>query len=200
MWIHESFCTYSEAIYVECMYGYYTAMTYVNALRGTVQNKAAIMGIYGVNREGHYDMYVKGMLFINTLRHVIHNDSLWWSIIHDMADREFHIRTTNYDEVVAYFNRKSGMNLSPLFEQYVKHYRIPQLEFVTKKRRKKTTTHVRWKTDTADFSMPLTCTIDGQETQLLISSEWQKIQSKEAITFDQVHYYFELKKLMRAQR
>ena len=200
MWIHESFCTYSEAIYVECMYGYDTAMTYVNALRGTVQNKAAIMGIYGVNREGHYDMYVKGMLFLNTLRHVIHNDSLWWSIIHDMADREFHIRTTNYDEVVAYFNRKSGMNLSPLFEQYVKHYRIPQLEFVTKKRRKKTMTHVRWKTDTADFSMPLTCAIDGQETQLLISSEWQKIQSKEAITFDQVHYYFELKKLMRAQR
>jgi hypothetical protein len=92
------------------------------------------------------------------------------------------------------------MNLSPLFEQYVKHYRIPQLEFVTKKRRKKTMTHLRWKTDTADFSMPLTCAIDGQETQLLISSEWQKIQSKEAITFDQVHYYFELKKLMRAQR
>jgi aminopeptidase N len=197
MWIHESFCTYSEAIYTECVYGYDTAMTYVNALRGTVQNKTAIMGVYGLNREGHYDMYVKGMLFLNTLRHVIHNDSLWWSLIYEMAGKEFYHRTTNYDEVVAYFNRKSGMNMAPLFDQYVKHHRLPQLEYVTRKKRNKTVTAVRWVADVPDFAMPLTCSIDGEESQVLITSHWKKIHSVSPIAFDQIHYYYSLKKLLR---
>ena len=197
MWIHESFCTYSEAIYTECVYGYDTAMTYVNALRGTVQNKTAIMGVYGLNREGHYDMYVKGMLFLNTLRHVIHNDSLWWSLIYEMAGKEFYHRTTNYDEVVAYFNRKSGMNMAPLFAQYVKHHQLPQLEYVTRKKRNKTVTAMRWVAEVPDFAMPLTCSIDGEESQVLITSNWKKIHSVSPIAFDQIHYYYSLKKLLR---
>ena len=30
MWVHEGFCTYSEVLYVECMYGYEKMLSYVN--------------------------------------------------------------------------------------------------------------------------------------------------------------------------
>ncbi|MFM7731521.1 MAG: M1 family metallopeptidase, partial [Flavobacteriales bacterium] len=67
MWIHEGFCTYTEAIYVECMHGEKAAQGYVNALKQDVANRQPIIGTYGINREGHGDMYVKGMLFLNSL-------------------------------------------------------------------------------------------------------------------------------------
>ena len=200
MWIHESFCTYSEAIYVECRYGYDTAMKYVNALRGDVRNSTSIMGIYGVNREGHYDMYVKGMLFLNTLRHVVNNDSLWWGMIKEMSSEEFRLRVTNYDEVVAYFNRKTGINISPLFSQYVKHYRLPRLVYSTRKKRKKMVTTVRWEADVANFSMPISVLIDGQKKLVPITSVNEKIQSVSPPEFDREHFYYELKKVIRDKR
>lgn len=199
MWIHESFCTYSEAIYVECRYGYDTAMTYVNALRDGVQNRTSIMGIYGVNREGHYDMYVKGMLFLNTLRHVVDNDELWWALIKEMASEEFHHRITNYDEVVQFFNLRTGINMSPLFAQYVKNYRIPRLVYSIRKKRGKTITTVRWETDVTGFQMPITCVIDGKKTNVLITNDNKKIQSLASPEFDNEHFYYELKKVARGK-
>src|SRR5690606_39971574 len=41
----------------------------------------------------------------------------------------FKMRTTNYGEVVTFFNQKTGMNLSPVFEQYVKHPSLPVFEY-----------------------------------------------------------------------
>lgn len=176
MWIHESFCTYSEAIYVECLWDYPTAMKYVNAMKTTVANTSPIIGVYGLNKEGHSDMYVKGMLFLNTLRHIINDDEKWWAMIKNMSDKEFKIRTTNYDEVVAYFSRESGMDMSKIFDQYVRHKNIPVLEVKTKRKGKKYTQYsCKWKADVKDFSMPVPINLNGQIT-------YYKCNSKKSIT------------------
>jgi len=107
MWIHEGFCTYSEAIYVECMFDYKTALDYVNAKKPGIDNKEPIIGTYNVNHEGAGDMYNKGMLLLNTLRHVVNNDKLWWDIIRGLQ-QEFGMKTTDTDEIVAYINRRTG--------------------------------------------------------------------------------------------
>ena len=78
LWIHEGFCTYSESVYVEGMYGKSKAQEYINAKKSTVSNKSPIRGVVGVNNEGDGDMYNKGMLILNTLRHIVKNDSLWF--------------------------------------------------------------------------------------------------------------------------
>lgn len=196
MWIHESFCTYSEAIYVECRWDYETAITYVNALKNTVANTSPIIGVYGLNKEGHSDMYVKGMLFLNTLRHVLNDDEKWWAMIKNMSDKEFKIRTTNYDEVVGYFNKESGKDLSKIFEQYVKFKDIPVLQVKEKKKGKKYVQYAcKWKTDVKDFNMPVAINLNGQIT-------YYKCNSKKPITitvpadavdvFDQEVLYYQL--------
>ncbi|MEE9169529.1 MAG: M1 family metallopeptidase, partial [bacterium] len=82
MWIHESFGAYAEALYVECLFGYDEALEYVNGKKPGIGNARPIIGVYGVNNEGSKDMYDKGQLFLNTLRHVIDNDSLWFETIY----------------------------------------------------------------------------------------------------------------------
>lgn len=173
MWIHEGFCTYTEAIYVECMYNYDTAMTYVNALRNSVGNNKPIIGVYGVNREGHVDMYVKGMLFLNTLRHVIGDDDIWWPMIKNMSDTTFKMSAVNYNDVVSFFNTKSGMDLTRVFEQYVKHPSIPEFEYKIKKKKGKLILSYRWKAQVNGFNMPLDIAVGDQKLRIVPTTEWK---------------------------
>ncbi len=195
MWIHESFCTYSEAIYVECMHGYDTAMTYVNAMRTTVGNLKPIIGIYGLNKEGDADMYVKGMLFLNTLRHVVNNDDLWWSTIKNMSDTTFRMRTTNYQEVVQFMNKKTKLQLTPIFEQYVKWPTIPILQYKIKTKKNETFVKYRWKTNAKNFAMPFVMRRGNNEIRVENANQKWKcisiaaVDPQEKITIDTRHFY-----------
>ena len=175
MWIHESFCTYSEAIFVECMYGYDTAMTYVNAMRGTVANQSPIIGTYGINREGHSDMYVKGMLFLNTLRHVIDNDELWWPMLKNMSDTTFKYQSLDYTDVVKFFDEKSGMKLDGVFSQYVKHAALPEFRYKLKRKGGKYQLLYRWNAQVVDFNMPIDIFVAEKKQRLYPTSKWKKI-------------------------
>jgi aminopeptidase N len=176
MWIHESFCTYSEAIYVECMHGYDTAMKYVNALKSTVSNTSPIIGTYGINREGHSDMYVKGMLFLNTLRHVVNDDDKWWSMIKTMCDTTFRYKVVDYGDVVNYFNNKTGLNLDPVFDQYVKHASLPIFTYKLKKKGKHYLLKYRWQAEVTAFNMPMDVEVKGKKIRLFPGYKWKKIK------------------------
>jgi aminopeptidase N len=180
MWIHEGFCTYTEAIYVECMYGYETAMKYVNAKKPTVGNKHPVVGIYDVNEEGDGDMYNKGMLFLNTLRHVTNDDSLWWKTIKCMSDTAFKRQNIDYNDVVGFFSSKLKRNLAPVFEQYIKHSRIPVFEYSLKKvKGKEYELRYRWEADVTDFSLPVFISTSGNSfTQLNTKTDWQNTTIK----------------------
>lgn len=187
MWIHEGFCTYTEAIYVECMHGYETAMRYVNAKKPQVDNKVAIQGPYGVNEEGDGDMYNKGMLFLNTIRYVVNDDTKWWSIIKCMSDTAFKMKNVDYNDVVKFFNEKTGKNLSPIFEQYVQHAAIPVLEYSLKKiKGKEYELKARWVTDAKNFKMPVFISATGKDySPVGVSNDWstQKISLEKEANF-----------------
>ena len=163
MWIHEAFATYTESMYVECLHGYDTAMLYINAKKRSVDNREPIVGTYGVNEDGSSDMYEKGSLFLNTLRHVVNNDKLWWNLIKCMCDTTFKFKNIGYQDVVDYFNRKTAMNLSPLFEQYLKYPKIPVFEYkLTKTAKDQYDLTYRWVTDVKDFKMPVLISFTGK--------------------------------------
>jgi len=196
LWIHEGFCTYSEALYVECMYDYQKAMDYVNAKKKGVRNKKPITGTRGVNNEGAGDMYVKGMLFLNTLRHVVDNDEKWFEIIKGL-NKDFYLKTVDSDDIINYFNEKTGRNLRPIFEQYIYHAKLPVFEYKVSGRGKKTRLSYRWNTDVSNFDMPIL--VGGNKMEWIYpTTDWQSIKIKgvksKDFKIDEEHFYIETDK------
>ena len=169
MWIHEGFTCYSESVFVECQYGYEKAQTYINGLKRNVLNDKPIMGQFGVANEGSGDMYYKGALMLNTIRHILNDDAKWWKLLLSYSEK-FRHKIIDNRMVVAYFERETGLNLKPVFNLCLKYKNIPVLELkVTKKQ-----LEYRWKTDEPNFAMPIDIKIKGKETRLQPTNEWQK--------------------------
>lgn len=168
MWIHEAFTMYSEGVFVECLYGYQDAITYLDGMRRSVANDRPVIGPYDVHKEGSGDMYYKGALMLNTLRHVISNDALWWQMIRGFAETYRH-QIIDTQTAERYFSEKSGIDLAPIFNQYLRTTEVPVLEL--KPAGKKVS--FRWTHCTPDFNMPVTVTVNGAKERILPTTQWQ---------------------------
>ena len=173
MWIHEGFTQYTEIVFIECQFGYEKAMKYARGLNRNVANDKPIIGPCCVNQEGSGDMYPKGALLLNTLRHVINNDELWWKIILKYSET-FRHKIIDTETVVNFFNKESKMNLTPIFDQYLRYKKIPGLEIKVVKNK----LEYQWKTDVADFNMPIDIKIDGKEIRLEPTNKTKKSKFK----------------------
>jgi aminopeptidase N len=157
MWIHESFGAYSEALYVEHAYGYDESMKYINGKKQSVSNDRPIIGPFGVNQEGSGDMYDKGQLVLNTLRHVINNDELWFDMLRDM-NVVFRHRNIDGQEIFNYFIERTGMDLNYFFDQYFRQTTLPALVVSIEKKGDHVTATYTWEAETEDFRMPVKVT------------------------------------------
>lgn len=174
MWIHESFTSYTEAIYIECRWGLEKALTYLNGVKRTmVRNNKPIIGDYGVNAEGSGDMYFKGANMINTLRFVINDDEKWWNILNNFTS-EFKHTTTDTESVVAFFEAETGLELTPFFDQYLRYTKLPQLQF----KKEKNVISYRWKTDVENFEIPVELSNDAEEIRIYPTNKWQKLDQE----------------------
>ncbi|HEU4497523.1 MAG TPA: M1 family metallopeptidase [Flavobacterium sp.] len=191
MWIHESFTTYAESIFVECLYGYEKAQAYLRGQKRAVANDRPIIGHYEVNNEGSSDMYYKGAQLLNTLRHVVNDDAKWWKILLNYAEAYRH-KIIDTQTVIAYFNSAAGIDLTALFNQYLNYRNIPELEVGFEKK----TVKFRWKTDVQNFKMPVILFHGNRETRLQASNEWSyyKISGKEKETakFDDLKFFIKV--------
>lgn len=179
MWIHEGFTCYTENVYVECQYGYEKGQQYVNGCKRNIDNLSLIIGTYGVNKEGSTDMYEKGALFLNTLRHIVNNDEKWWKILLKYSET-FRHKIINTETVVSFFNTETGMNLTPVFNQYLRHKNIPELLVSMDKKRHLV---LKWKTDEPNFVMPVEVEINGKVTRILVSNNKTKTKEKVKLPF-----------------
>ncbi len=161
MWIHEGFTMYSEAVFVECQIGKQKGQEYLAGMQKNVQNDKPIIGKYGVNNEGSGDMYYKGALMLNTIRSVINDDMKWWNILFKFT-KLFKHKIINTEMVIAFFNRESGLNLTPIFDQYLKFVNIPKLDLKIKKRQ----LVYKWITDVPDFNMPIDIKFNNKKIRL----------------------------------
>jgi aminopeptidase N len=169
MWIHEGFTTYSETVYVECRFGYDKAMQYINGQKNGVENSKPAIGIFGVNKEGGRDMYFKGSLMLNTLRHVMNNDDKWWKLMLDYSNT-YKKQVIDTETVVAFFSKQMGINLTPIFNQYLRHATIPVLQLKLDGKN----LSYRWQTDEPNFAMPVEITVTGKTIRLKATNNWQK--------------------------
>ncbi len=163
MWIHESFTSYAESVYVECRWGKEDALTYVFGLRRSIGNQSPIIGDYGVNSEGSGDMYYKGANMLNTIRSVINNDKKWWALLKDFSLTYKH-QIIDTPTVINFFEQRTQAHLSPIFDQYLKYARLPELQLKEENNK----VYARWKTDVDNFDMPLRFTVDGKEILVIL--------------------------------
>lgn len=193
LWIHEGICTYSEALYVECLFGYEKAIAYTNARKSQVGNAKPVIGDYDVNNEGD-DIYDKGFLLMHTLRHVINNDSVWFAIIKGIQT-DFALQTITTQQLENYISTRSGKDLSKIFDQYLRYPTPPVLEYWLEKKGRKLEVWYRWQTDVKDFNMPIKMKDKTGEWQWITpTNEWQMLRLKKNkpgdVQFDDIHFYY----------
>ncbi|WP_115887121.1 M1 family metallopeptidase [Flavobacterium cutihirudinis] len=168
MWIHESFTTYSESVFIEYYYGKEAASEYIRGIRKMIRNKSSIIGSYDVNREGSGDMYPKGANMLHTIRQVINDDAKWKSILRGLNSTFYH-QTVTTKEIEDYLSTQSGINLSSIFDQYLRTPQVPTFEYYIKDQ--KLTYH--WINSVENFNLPLKVNFDGKEMWLKPTTDWK---------------------------
>ncbi len=179
MWIHESFTTYMEALYVECAYGYEDAVRYLRGQKPFIYNREPILGPRDVNWEDWEgsDHYFKGAWILHTLRHAINNDAKWWELLRGFYDRHAYTITTTED-VIDYVNSCTGQDYRAFFEQYLTYPDIPTLEYRLKEQATGLLLECRWDADVPAFAMPLLVGRPGAYQRIDPTTEWQSFQLK----------------------
>lgn len=173
MWIHESFTCYTETVFLECQFGVEKANAYINGLKKNVANDKPIIGQYGVNNEGSGDMYYKGALMLHTIRNIINDDQKWWKLLLDFSNN-FRHQIIDTKAVIDFFNTETGIYLTPVFNQYLRHDTIPTLEI----RKVKNKFEYRWKTTEPNFEMPVEITAANKTVRLKATNKWQTVKLK----------------------
>ena len=173
MWIHEGFCTYSEVLYVECIYGYDAMLKYVNNQKKSVRNDKPIVGPYNVNRRGSNDMYQKASLMLHTLRSVIDNDSLWFALIEGIS-YEFKHKTIDGIDIINYINSVLQRDFSTFFNQYLYNKNLPVLEYKIKSNGSYYSVMYRWDA-VSDFEMRIQVNNGNNNIWITPNDSWKEL-------------------------
>jgi aminopeptidase N len=184
MWVHEAFTDYSETLYVESLWGKADADTYLQGLRDKIANDKPIIGQYGVRNEGSGDMYYKGANMIHTIRTVINNDEKFRQILRGL-NKDFYHQTVTTQQIEKYFSEKSGMDLSSIFDQYLRTVKIPTLEY---KQNGKQLTY-KWTNVVPNLKLPIRLA-DGQELKPSEKMQTVTLKSDKPVEFDKNYYIF----------
>ncbi|HTS87768.1 MAG TPA: M1 family metallopeptidase [Gemmatimonadales bacterium] len=169
MWVHESFASYAEGLYVECLRGKEAGATYLMGTRKLVRNNAPIIPAYGLNREGSGDMYPKGANMLHTIRQVINDDDRWRGILRGLNATYRHEIVTGR-QVEDYISRQAGIDLSRVFQQYLTTTWIPTLEYRIDGPR----LWYRWTETVPGFDLPVRVTLaDSGYSVIRPAASWQ---------------------------
>lgn len=169
LWIHEGFTTYAEVLYSDYLLGEEAGKKYLTGTYNRILNKDPIEGHPDVHHEGDGDMYPKGAALVHILRHLLPKDKSFREVQKNMI-QTFKDTTITSKDLLAFWNKESGRDLSPIFRQYLQTTMVPTLEW------KKTSKGVkyRWTNCVDGFDLPL-IVMDGKKKQHTIypSGSWQ---------------------------
>lgn len=176
MWVHEGFTNYSEVLFTEYYFGKNAGDAYVQGLRKLIKNDIPIIGKYGVNEEGSGDMYFKAANLIHFIRQMFDNNEEFRNSLRLMSER-FSLRTTSSAEVEQFWSSQLGIDLKPLFDQYLRTTQIPTLE-VKRMNRK---VMYRWSDCITNFNLPVSVFINGKKEKIMPTVQWQKLKHTKGV-------------------
>jgi hypothetical protein len=157
-------------------------------VRKNIRNDKPLIGDYGVNQEGSGDMYNKGAGLLHHIREMIGNDSIFRTILTGL-NKDFRHRTVDSKQVETYFSEKSKLDLSPVFDQYLRSTSIPTLEYQIDQNK----IRLRFQNCLDTFHMP----VRWGQRQIMINTQWTE-SSLEGNLDPQVldgNYYWTLRRV-----
>jgi aminopeptidase N len=178
------------------MWGKGDAITYINTGKENVRNAEPVICEEGTVCTPPVDQYKKGGLFLNTVRSIIDDDQEWFALLRGYY-QHFKYRTIMTTYVAAYFSEHSGRELTPIFNEYLRHAAIPTLELHFDSQAH--TVAYRWRADEPAFAMPIKVG-DRNHWQLItpVTTRWQTIRTpSDSEQFDVATdlYYVNVRKL-----
>lgn len=137
-------------------------------------------------------MYYKGANMLHTIRYLIGDDEKWRQILRGL-NKEFYHKTVTTEEIENYLTEHSGLDLSKVFDQYLRTTKIPVLEYQI------TNNGFRYRYNNVvdGFEMPLKINVGKKELELKPTTQWAEMKvNHEKISNLEVdrNYYVESKK------
>ena len=186
MWIHEGFTCYSENLYVDYFFGKDAPAEYVIGTRKGISNAKPIIGPYGVNREGSGDMYSKGANLLHTIRQIANDDKKWRNTLRGL-NKTFYHQTVTTAEIENFISESLNIDLSSVFDQYLRDVRIPVLEYEIKNGFLK----FRWNNVIENFKMPIKIIVGKNPLEINPAKKFRKIPfSHDELIIDKNYYIF----------
>lgn len=186
MWIHEGFTCYSESLYLDYHFGKQAASEYIIGLRKNISNDRPMIGIPDLNFAGSSDIYYKGANILHTLRQIINNDEKWREILRGLNETFYH-QTISSRQLEEYISKKSEIDLSSFWNQYLRTTNIPKLEL----RKNKNKLEYRFTNVLDNFTLPIRIQVNGKEISIQPLIDWQELRMKkkvEEITVSKDYY------------
>ena len=183
MWVHESFTTYSENLFLDYHYGKEAASDYVIGTRDGISNSSPMIGPYGVNKRGS-DLYTKGANLLHTLRQIAKDDEIWRMILRGL-NSEFYHQTVDTKQIEEFISSKIGFDLTTFFDQYLRDIRIPNLEYSISNG----LLTYRWTNVIDNFTMPLEIEVLGENIWIYPTTKKKSIEiNSDRIKIDRDYY------------
>ena len=184
MWVHEAFTDYSETLFLDYWFGTPSGNRYCIGLRKNIANDEPIIGQYDVQKEGSGDMYYKGANLIHTIRTLYGNDTLFRTMLRKMNQTFYH-QTVTTQQIEQFMSNELKMDLSKIFDQYLRTNKPPVLEIVVKGSK----FNYRWTKCVAGFNMD----VIFNDKKYPCTEKWSTIKTKEKLVFNRNLYVFRTK-------
>lgn len=176
MWIHESFTTYAESVFMECVYGKEKALEYLISQKPNIANKSPMIGPYGVYFHGRTDndIYYKGAWILHSMRCILNNDTLWFNSLRDFCIH-FREQITDTKAVCSYFSQRTRHDFTAFFKTYLYHADLPVLEYkIIENAVSGLEVKYRLKVPVYGLDLPITMSIKkGDKETVLVDHRWQ---------------------------
>jgi aminopeptidase N len=131
-------------------------------------------------------MYYKGGTMLHTIRQIVDNDEKWRSILRGL-NKDFYHQVVKGSQIEEYMTNKVGINLKPVFAQYLRDIRIPVFEYYVKDGK----LTFRWNNCVQGFNMPLRIYVSGVRKDIVPASRFTTIDLETdhpVITVDPNYY------------
>ena len=176
MWIHESFTNYSETVFTTYHYGKDAGDAYVQGTRKLIGNEKPIIADYGVNDEGSGDMYYKGGNMIHYIKQLFKNDDAFVQALREM-NKTFYHQTVTTKQIEDFLSKKAGINLSKMFDQFLRNTSIPEVAI----ERNKDGFNYRWINCIDGYNIPVKLIVNGEAVWLTPTKSAQQFLYKTKI-------------------